>query len=183
MAVIGESYEDLGERREGLTRDLQRAQSLLKRQKVVQRRWRRVIEEGIHLSWYSTMNAEEVVYNIYRGSSPDFSKTDPGVELVAHSITDFDPGTDEIDWIDAAGDYMCVHSTGETYILRMTMKKLEQELDPEILQRVHRSTIVNIHRVREMQSHINGEYFLTLTNGHTLKLSRSYKDKLKFFGG
>ena len=90
---------------------------------------------------------------------------------------------DEIDWIDAAGDYMCVHSAGETYILRMTMKKLEQELDPEILQRVHRSTIVNIHQVREMQSHINGEYFLTLNNGHTLKLSRSYKDKLKFFGG
>ena len=90
---------------------------------------------------------------------------------------------DEIDWIDAAGDYMCVHSKGETYILRMTMKKLEQELDPEILQRVHRSTIVNVNQVREMQSHINGEYFLTLENGHTVKLSRSYKDKLKFFGG
>ena len=89
---------------------------------------------------------------------------------------------DEIDWIDAAGDYMCVHSKGETYILRMTMKKLEQELDPDILQRVHRSTIVNVHKVREMQSHINGEYFLTLDNGHTLKLSRSYKDKLHFFG-
>lgn len=87
----------------------------------------------------------------------------------------------EIDWIDAAGDYMCVHSKGETYILRMTMKKLEQQLDPEILQRVHRSTIVNIKQVRGMQSHINGEYFLTLQNGHTLKLSRSYKDKLKFF--
>ena len=89
---------------------------------------------------------------------------------------------DEIDWIDAAGDYMCVHSKGETYILRKTMKKLEQELDPEYLQRVHRSTIVNVHKVREMQSHINGEYFLTLDNGHTVKLSRSYKDKLKYFG-
>ena len=90
---------------------------------------------------------------------------------------------EEIDWIDAAGDYMCVHSKGETYILRMTMKKLEQELDPDVLQRVHRSTIVNVSQVREMQSHINGEYFLTLNNGHTIKLSRSYKDKLKFFGG
>ena len=89
---------------------------------------------------------------------------------------------DEIDWIDAAGDYMCVHSKGETYILRQTMKKLESELDPEFLQRIHRSTIVNVHRVREMHSHINGEYFLTLDNGHTVKLSRSYKDKLKYFG-
>ena len=88
---------------------------------------------------------------------------------------------EEIEWIDAAGDYMCVHAGGETYIMRMTMKKLEQELDPEILQRIHRSTIVNVHKVREMQAHINGEYFLTLEGGHRIKLSRSYKDKLKFF--
>jgi two-component system LytT family response regulator len=88
---------------------------------------------------------------------------------------------DDIDWIDAAGDYMCVHSGGETHILRRTMKKLEQELDPSILQRVHRSTIVNVNRVREMHAHINGEYFLTLENGHTVKLSRSYKDKLSCF--
>jgi two-component system LytT family response regulator len=87
----------------------------------------------------------------------------------------------EIEWIDAAGDYMCVHARGETYILRMTMKKLEQELDSDILQRIHRSTIVNVNHVREMQAHINGEYFLTLSGGHTLKLSRSYKDKLKYF--
>jgi len=89
---------------------------------------------------------------------------------------------DEIEWIDAAGDYMCVHAGGETHILRMTMKKLEQELDPDILQRIHRSTIVNVSKVREMQAHINGEYFLTLNSGNRIKLSRSYKDKLKFFG-
>jgi two-component system LytT family response regulator len=87
---------------------------------------------------------------------------------------------EEIEWIDAAGDYMCVHSRGETYIMRMTMKKLEKELDPEILQRVHRSTIVNVKQVKEMQAHINGEYFLTLNSGHTIKLSRSYKDKLRY---
>lgn len=89
---------------------------------------------------------------------------------------------DEIEWIDAAGDYMCVHSGGETLILRMTMKKLEQALDPDIMQRIHRSTIVNVNKVREMQAHINGEYFLTLDGGHKIKLSRSYKHKLKFFG-
>ncbi len=88
----------------------------------------------------------------------------------------------EIEWIDAAGDYMCVHAGGETHILRMTMKKLEQQLDPQILQRIHRSTIVNVNQVREMRAHINGEYFLTLKSGHTLKLSRSYKNKLKYFG-
>jgi two-component system LytT family response regulator len=88
---------------------------------------------------------------------------------------------DEIDWIDAAGDYMCVHAGGETHIMRMTMKKLEAELDPEHLQRIHRSTIVNIHRVTEMRAHINGEYFLTLKGGNTVKLSRTYKDKLRLF--
>jgi two-component system LytT family response regulator len=88
---------------------------------------------------------------------------------------------DEIEWIDAAGDYMCVHANGVTHIMRKTMKELEQELDPDLLQRIHRSTIVNIHQVKEMQSHINGEYFLTLQRGHTIKLSRTYKDKLKFF--
>jgi len=88
---------------------------------------------------------------------------------------------DKIEWIDAAGDYMCVHSGGETHIMRMTMKKLEDSLDPHYLHRVHRSTIVNIHQVKEMQAHINGEYFLTLNGGHTVKMSRTYKDKLKFF--
>ncbi len=87
-----------------------------------------------------------------------------------------------IEWIDAAGDYMCVHAEGETYIMRTTMKKLEQELDPEILQRIHRSTIVNVNQVREMRAHINGEYYLTLNCGHTIKLSRTYKDKLSLFG-
>jgi two-component system LytT family response regulator len=85
---------------------------------------------------------------------------------------------DQIEWIDAAGDYMCVHAGGETHILRMTMKKLEAQLDPTILQRIHRSTIVNINQVQEMRAHINGEYFLTLNSGHTVKLSRTYKDKL-----
>lgn len=88
---------------------------------------------------------------------------------------------EKIDWIDAAGDYMCIHSGGQTHILRMTMKKLEESLNVDYLQRVHRSTIVNVHQVRELQAHINGEYFLTLRGGHTVKMSRTYKDKLRFF--
>jgi two-component system LytT family response regulator len=87
----------------------------------------------------------------------------------------------DIEWIDAAGDYMCVQAQGKTYIMRKTMKELEKELDDSILQRIHRSTIVNVTLVREMESHINGEYFLTLESGHRVKLSRTYKDKLKLF--
>jgi two-component system LytT family response regulator len=88
---------------------------------------------------------------------------------------------DDIEWIDAAGDYMCIQARGVTYIMRKTMKDLEKELDGSILQRIHRSTIVNVGQVREMESHINGEYFLTLASGHRVKLSRTYKDKLKLF--
>ena len=69
---------------------------------------------------------------------------------------------DQIEWIDAAGDYMCIHCGGETHIMRKTMKELEAELDPNLLQRIHRSTIVNVNQVRKMQPHINGEYFLIL---------------------
>lgn len=87
----------------------------------------------------------------------------------------------DIDWIDAAGDYMCVHVQGQTHIMRTTMKELEAKLDPSIFQRVHRSTIVNLERVEKVSSHINGEFHLTLSCGTSLKMSRSYKDKVKHF--
>lgn len=83
-----------------------------------------------------------------------------------------------IDWIDAAGDYMCVHAGGRTYVLRETMKTLESILDPQVFQRVHRSTIVNVQRVRRLRPHTNGEYFLTLQDGQEIKLSRSYRDRV-----
>lgn len=87
----------------------------------------------------------------------------------------------EIDWIDAAGDYMCVHANGETHVMRITMKELEQQLNPNVFQRIHRSTIVNLSRVREICAHINGEYHLVLNNGERLKMSRSYKNKVQHF--
>jgi two-component system, LytTR family, response regulator len=86
-----------------------------------------------------------------------------------------------IEWIDAAGDYMCIHAAGETHILRGTMKDLEELLDPRLFQRVHRSTIVNLRLVRSLRAHMNGEYFLTLEGGHELKLSRTYRDKVEYF--
>lgn len=87
--------------------------------------------------------------------------------------------TEAIQWIDAAGDYMCIHAGSDTHVLRATMHDLEQRLDPRRFQRVHRSTIVNLARVKEMRPHLNGEYFLVLDSGHQLKLSRSYKDKVR----
>ena len=96
------------------------------------------------------------------------------------STTSFVPIRD-IDWIDAAGDYMCVHVNGETHIMRTTMRDLESRLDSSVFQRVHRSTIVNVERIEKVSSHTNGEFYLTLSCGSSLKMSRSYKDKVKLF--
>jgi len=90
-------------------------------------------------------------------------------------------GADEIEWIDAAGDYMCIHAGGKTHIIRETMKALTTRLDPVRFQRIHRSAIVNIDKVKELHPHSNGEYFLVLDNGAELKLSRSYKDVVARF--
>ena len=84
-----------------------------------------------------------------------------------------------IEWVDAAGDYMCVHAEGRTHVVRATMKQFEERLDPVDFQRIHRSTIVNVRRIRKLKPHTNGEYFLTLDGGHELKLSRSYRDRLE----
>ncbi|EKE87045.1 LytR/AlgR family response regulator transcription factor [Idiomarina xiamenensis] len=84
-----------------------------------------------------------------------------------------------IEWIDAAGDYMCIHASDETHILRRTMKELEQDLNPQRFQRIHRSAIVNMTQVEKLCSRQNGEYHLVLHNGQQLKVSRSYKDKIK----
>jgi two-component system LytT family response regulator len=86
---------------------------------------------------------------------------------------------EEIDWVDAAGDYMCVHVSGVTHIMRITMKQLEALLNPLQFLRVHRSTIVNSNRISSAQSLSNGEYLLTLEEGTRLKVSRSYRDKIR----
>jgi two-component system LytT family response regulator len=85
----------------------------------------------------------------------------------------------DIIWIDSAGDYLCIHTPAQTYVLRGTMKRIEQILDPAHFVRVHRSTIVNGGHVKSMRSHTNGEYFLTLDCDKELKLSRTYKKNIE----
>lgn len=85
-----------------------------------------------------------------------------------------------ISWIDAAGDYMCVHSIdGKTHIMRKTMKELEAELNPDKFVRIHRSVMVNKNLVEKLVTHANGEYHLILESGQELKVSRSYKERAK----
>ena len=88
---------------------------------------------------------------------------------------------DSIAWVDAAGDYMCVHAEGETHIMRCTMTQLLEELDDDVFKRVHRSTIVNLNCIEEVIPHTKGEYFLQISHGERIKVSRNYRDTIKSF--
>jgi len=84
----------------------------------------------------------------------------------------------EIDWIEAAGSYIKIHSGVETYLLHATMNGLESRLDPGEFLRIHRSIIVNVRRIRELHPLFHGEYQLTLKDGRQLASGRSYREKL-----
>jgi len=87
--------------------------------------------------------------------------------------------TDEIDWIEASGNYVRVHVGNESHLLRETMASLEAKLDADTFFRIHRSRIVNMERIKEMQPWFNGEYVVILTSGVRLTLSRGYREKLQ----
>lgn len=86
---------------------------------------------------------------------------------------------DEIDWIEADGDYMRLHVGDKSHLLRETMNALDAKLDPEKFLRIHRSTIVNVERIKDIQPLFKGEHLLTLNDGRRLKMSRGYRDKLQ----
>jgi len=85
---------------------------------------------------------------------------------------------EEIDWIEAEGDYMKFHVAGKTHLMRETMARLEARLDPKLFVRIHRSTIVNIDRMRKLSPSFAGEYAVVLNDGTKLKLSRGYHERI-----
>jgi two-component system LytT family response regulator len=86
---------------------------------------------------------------------------------------------DDISWIEAAGDYMCVHTLEGTHIIRKTLKQFEQELDPNLFPRVSRSAMINMSKLKRLTPNSNGEYVALLTTGDSVKVSRKYKFKLE----
>jgi two-component system LytT family response regulator len=86
---------------------------------------------------------------------------------------------DEIDWIEAAGNYVRLHVGKESHLLRETMNAIEARLDPNQFLRIHRSRIVNMERVKELHPWFNGDYAVILRDGTKLMLSRGYRDRLQ----
>jgi len=86
--------------------------------------------------------------------------------------------TADIEWIEASGNYANLHIKGSVYPMRVTMDKLEKLL-PDNFARIHRSTIVNLEHIQEMQALDTGDYEVTLRNQSRLTLSRRYRDSFK----
>ena len=87
--------------------------------------------------------------------------------------------TEEIDWIAAEGNYSRLHTKSEQYLVREVIGALETQLDPKRFLRIHRSTIVQINRIRELRPYFQGEHYLILRDGTQLTLSRSYQKRLQ----
>ena len=86
---------------------------------------------------------------------------------------------DEIDWIEADGDYVCIHKGGKTHLIRATLKSVAAELADMNFQRIHRSTIVNLNKIDEIISAQKGEAIVIMKMGQRLKVSRSYGSALR----
>ena len=85
----------------------------------------------------------------------------------------------ELDWIEAAGNYVRLHSGAEEYLYRETLSRMEAALDPARFARIHRSSIVNVERIKEMHPLFRGDYTVVLRDGRELTLSKAYRDRLK----
>lgn len=85
---------------------------------------------------------------------------------------------DDVDWIEAQGDYICLHTQGKKHLIREKISDMETQLSPENFLRIHRSTMVNVTRIREMQPMFHGEYAVVLQDGTRLTMSRSFRDRV-----
>lgn len=143
------------------------------------------VQEGVHkhklaslIADFTGDDCEDILRKLAEGE-PISANPYPTVLAIKDGSEVTRVSVEEIQWIDAAGDYMCVHAQDGTHIMRRTMKELIDDLDPRRFVRVHRSAIVNINYVNKLISHISGEYHLVLHNGTELKVSRSHRDIVK----
>jgi two-component system LytT family response regulator len=107
-------------------------------------------------------------------TEPQFLKRIP---VKSANGTTFVP-TEEIDWISASGHYLELHIGNETHLIREKLSVIETKLDPRIFARIHRSTIVNLDRIKSLHPIFNGDQLVILKNGRELNLRRNYYDEL-----
>ena len=138
----------------------------------------------------------ETVRRLADGTSPPETRVDSGSSaqstaspaasgsyasriLVKHDGRMFFVKTTEIDWIEADRNYVRLHVGKIAHTIRERISHLQETLDPRLFARIHRSTIVNLNRVREMQQWFSGDYVVILEDGTKLRLSRHYRDRVE----
>jgi two-component system LytT family response regulator len=85
---------------------------------------------------------------------------------------------EDIDWVEASGNYVKIHTKSDAHLLRESMKNMEGKLDPRIFVRIHRSAIVNIDRIKELEPWFHGEYVVIMRDGTRLTASRVFSERL-----
>jgi two-component system LytT family response regulator len=113
------------------------------------------------------------------GAAPSASGRYASRILVKQDGRMFFVKTTEIDWIEADRNYVKLHVGKTAHTIRERISHLEETLDPRLFVRIHRSTIVNLNRVREMQQWFSGDYVVILEDGTRLRLSRHYRDRVE----
>jgi two-component system LytT family response regulator len=104
----------------------------------------------------------------------------PLTRLLARSGESFEVvRVDDIDWLEAADNYVKVHALGETHLIRETLTRLKSQLDPSRFARIHRSTLVNVERIRSLHPLFHGDQMVVLRDGTELTLSRRYRQELE----
>ncbi|MGQ0764417.1 MAG: LytR/AlgR family response regulator transcription factor [Gemmatimonadota bacterium] len=98
--------------------------------------------------------------------------------MVKHDGRVFFIRVTDVDWFEAAGNYVRVHTGKVSHLIRETMQRIESQLDPSTFVRIHRAVIVNLDRIRELQPWFAGDYVVILHDGRQLKLSRTYREHL-----
>ena len=100
--------------------------------------------------------------------------------LVPHNHREQVVTIDKVQWIEADGNYVKLHTAQGTYRPRMTLASLESRLDPSLFVRIHRSHLVSVSAVKEVQPWFHGDFRVVLESGETLPLSRRFRERLKF---
>jgi two-component system LytT family response regulator len=99
--------------------------------------------------------------------------------MVKHDGRVFFVKVSDVDWFEASGNYVRVHTGKVSHLIRETMHHIEGQLDPSMFVRIHRAVIVNIDRIKELQPWFAGDYVVILRDGRQLKLSRTYREHLQ----
>jgi two-component system LytT family response regulator len=130
-----------------------------------------------HLLSPSEVNPDERLLSLLDALRSKSRKRD--LVLVKAGGREFFIKAEAIDWVEAVGKYVRIHAARESYLLREGIGEMELQLNPEMFCRIHRSTIVNAGRIREMRPWFHGDYEITLLDGTRLRLSRRYRPNLR----